>query len=93
MGRACGSCLLVNPKRITLNFRNSFLLNSSDKLQLQCLMHRDNPTRGEALSRLNSQVPTEKVNYADIVIDNSGSRNELEAHVQNLVCQLDRMAG
>jgi len=48
-------------------------------------MSRDNCSRSEASPRLNSQLPiTSKVAYADIVIDNSGTRSELEDQV--LLC-------
>ncbi|TFK22739.1 dephospho-CoA kinase [Coprinopsis marcescibilis] len=66
----------------------------SEELQLQRLMLRDNSSREDALSRLRSQLPiTEKVAYADIVIDNSGTRPELEQQVQSLVERFDKEAG
>lgn len=62
------------------------MYNSSPEVQLQRLMKRDNSTEQDASTRLNSQLPiTEKVVYADIVIDNSGSLQELEAEVNNVV--------
>ena len=67
---------------------------SSEELQLQRLMNRDSSTREDALARLGSQLPiSEKVTYADIVLDNSGSRSELEDHVQGLIKRLERDAG
>lgn len=66
----------------------------SVELQLLRLMLRDNSSREDASSRLNSQLPiAEKVKYADIVIDNSGTRQELEAHVDALVRRLEQDAG
>jgi dephospho-CoA kinase len=57
-------------------------------------MQRDGSSEEDALSRLNSQMPiASKVSYADIVIDNSGTRSELEAHVQNVIRRLDVTAG
>jgi dephospho-CoA kinase len=57
-------------------------------------MKRDNSSREDASSRLNSQLPiADKVAYADRVIDNSGSPADLEAHVNSLVQALDRDAG
>ncbi|KAF9478878.1 dephospho-CoA kinase [Pholiota conissans] len=66
----------------------------SDGLQLQRLMQRDGSSKEDASSRLNSQLPiSEKVAYADTVIDNSGSKQELQAHVDNLIRRLDERAG
>ncbi|TFK44317.1 CoaE-domain-containing protein [Crucibulum laeve] len=66
----------------------------SSELQLQRLIQRDNSGRDEAVSRLNSQIPiTEKVPYADQVLDNSGSRQDLEGQVDALVRRLEKEAG
>ena len=67
---------------------------SSADVQLERLMQRDGSSREDASSRLNSQLPiADKVQYADRVIDNSGSLADLEAHVDNLVKALDRQVG
>ncbi|KAH9900964.1 CoaE-domain-containing protein [Cubamyces lactineus] len=66
----------------------------SAELQLQRLMKRDNSTREEASSRLNAQLPiSEKVQYADLVIDNSGSLQDLERQVDQLVQRLEEDVG
>ncbi|KAI0636590.1 CoaE-domain-containing protein [Trametes polyzona] len=66
----------------------------SAEIQLQRLMKRDNSSREDALSRLNAQLPiAEKVQYADIVIDNSGSLQDLERQVDQLVQRLEKEAG
>ncbi|KAL4068138.1 dephospho-CoA kinase [Scleroderma citrinum] len=66
----------------------------SAEIQLQRLMSRDNCSRAEASPRLNSQLPiTSKISYADIVIDNSGTRSELEDQVELCVKRLKRVAG
>ncbi|KAJ7213215.1 dephospho-CoA kinase-domain-containing protein [Mycena haematopus] len=66
----------------------------SADVQLQRLMARDNSSREDASSRLNSQLPIEeKVQYADRVIDNSGSLADLDAQVNALVQHLDRDVG
>ncbi|KAI0373049.1 CoaE-domain-containing protein [Pilatotrama ljubarskyi] len=66
----------------------------SAEIQLQRLMKRDNSSRADASSRLNAQLPiTEKVQYADIVIDNSGSLQDLERQVDQLVQRLLKDAG
>ena len=68
--------------------------HSSEELQLQRLMDRDSSSREDALARLGSQLPiSEKVTYADIVIDNSGSKIELEDRVQGLIKRLEVEAG
>ncbi|KAG6917315.1 hypothetical protein DXG01_002973 [Tephrocybe rancida] len=66
----------------------------SADIQLQRLMNRDSSTREEALSRLNSQLPiTDKVAYADVVIDNSGTPQELSAQIDAFVEKLDKEMG
>jgi dephospho-CoA kinase len=68
--------------------------HSSDELQLQRLMLRDNSSREEATSRLNAQIPiSQKVSYADYVIDNSGTKQELEANIDRLIRRLNDKAG
>ena len=68
--------------------------HSSEELQLQRLMNRDSLSREHALSRLGSQLPiSEKVTYADIVIDNSGTKSELANHVEGLIMRLEMEAG
>jgi len=57
-------------------------------------MRRDGSTREEASARLRSQIPiAQKISYADIVIDNSGSEQELVEQVEGLIRTLERRAG
>ncbi|KAI6099496.1 dephospho-CoA kinase [Pisolithus croceorrhizus] len=66
----------------------------SPEIQLRRLMDRDQCTRAEAEARLGSQLPiTTKIAYADIVIDNSGSRSELEDQIRLCLKRLDRIVG
>jgi len=66
----------------------------SPEIQLQRLMARDRSSREAATGRLNAQLPIgEKVDYADIVIDNSGSLQELEGQIKSLITKLRRKAG
>ncbi|OSD08469.1 CoaE-domain-containing protein, partial [Trametes coccinea BRFM310] len=66
----------------------------SAEIQLQRLMKRDNSSREDASARLNAQLPiAEKVQYADVVIDNSGSLRDLERQVEQLVQRLNDDAG
>ncbi|PPR02732.1 hypothetical protein CVT26_009443 [Gymnopilus dilepis] len=67
----------------------------SEEIQLTRLLTRD-PTLppSSARHRLTSQLPiAQKVPYADIVLDNSGSRSELEEQVDLMVQRLEREAG
>lgn len=53
-------------------------------------MLRDSSTREDASSRLNSQFPiAKKVEYADLVIDNSGSRAELNTQVEAFIHKIN----
>jgi len=82
------------PIDLQLCWRTEIKSPSPIDLQLQRLMQRDGSSEEDALSRLNSQIPTSsKVRFADVVIDNSGSRSELEVHVQTLIHRLDVNAG
>jgi dephospho-CoA kinase len=66
----------------------------SAEIQLQRLMKRDNSSREDALARLRSQMPiTKKVEYADQVIENSGSLHDLEMQVDSFVQRLERESG
>ncbi|KAI5997637.1 dephospho-CoA kinase-domain-containing protein [Pisolithus orientalis] len=66
----------------------------SPEIQLQRLMARDKSTHAEASARLTSQQPiSSKIAYADIVIDNSGSRSELEEQVLLSVKRLEHTVG
>lgn len=66
----------------------------SADIQLQRLMTRDNSSREDASARLNSQLPiAQKVEYADIVLDNSGTVQDLEQQVRLCLVKLERIAG
>lgn len=69
-------------------------LYSSPETQLERLMQRDNSDREEAISRINSQMPIlSKIGYADLIVDNSGTREELSRRVDVLIESLERKAG
>ncbi len=61
--------------------------------QIRRVMARDNFTRQQVLDRIHKQMPTEnKVNYADVIIDNSRSVEETRRqvdvaleHVRNMI--------
>ncbi|KAJ6470238.1 dephospho-CoA kinase-domain-containing protein [Mycena vitilis] len=66
----------------------------SAEVQLQRLMQRDAASREEASARLSSQrAIAEKLQYADRIIDNSGSPEDLEIQADALVQALDRKVG
>ncbi|KAF7331546.1 CoaE-domain-containing protein [Mycena kentingensis (nom. inval.)] len=66
----------------------------SPEVQLERLMKRDNSSREDASARLNSQFSiTDKVLYADHVVDNSGPQEELERRVDELLSVLERDVG
>ncbi|KAJ7062883.1 CoaE-domain-containing protein [Mycena amicta] len=66
----------------------------SPEVQLERLMKRDDSSKEDASARLNSQLSiTDKVSYADDVVDNSGSPEDLERHVNDLVQALERDVG
>jgi dephospho-CoA kinase len=57
-------------------------------------MERDKCTREAARARLRAQLPiTEKLEYADIVLDNSGTQAELEVQVDAYARRLHLDAG
>ncbi|KAI8343813.1 dephospho-CoA kinase [Blakeslea trispora] len=58
----------------------------SDALQLQRLRKRDGLTEEQALQRMQSQMPmAEKVEKADIILDNSSDLSQLEIQVKNMI--------
>ena len=64
---------------------------SPPEVQLKRLIQRDKSTEEDASARLNSQLPiTEKVKYADVLIDNSGSLQDLETKANNLVEKVEK---
>ncbi|GJE87038.1 dephospho-CoA kinase [Phanerochaete sordida] len=66
----------------------------SPELQLQRLMKRDGSSTEAASARLNAQLSiTEKVQYADHIVDNSGSIQDLEEQVDILVRKLHSETG
>ncbi|KAJ8082086.1 Dephospho-CoA kinase cab5 [Marasmius tenuissimus] len=62
--------------------------------QLQRLMSRDKSSEQDAMSRINSQLPLQqKLDYADYVIQNDGTLEELEAKLSRSVERIRRDAG
>jgi dephospho-CoA kinase len=66
---------------------------AEEEQQVQRLMARDLFSREQALSRIRSQMPlTEKRNYADYLIDNSGTREQTERQAHEVFEKLAREA-
>jgi len=65
----------------------------SKELQLRRLIERDHMSEEDARSRLSAQLPlSEKLDYADYVLDNSGTIPELQRQVTSLVRTLDNQS-
>ena len=61
------------------------VVTSDEVSQIERLTERNGFSKEEALSRINSQMPTsEKVKHADYIIDNSGTTSETEYQVKKL---------
>lgn len=62
-----------------------------EETHIKRLMDRDGFTREEAIRRISSQMPlSEKVKYADFVIDNNGSIEETKREVRKIFALLKR---
>ncbi|OZT77904.1 dephospho-CoA kinase [Salinicoccus roseus] len=59
--------------------------------QIERLMERNGFSHSEALSRVNSQMPlSEKRDRSDEVLDNSGSKNELYAQIEDFLTNIEK---
>jgi dephospho-CoA kinase len=68
--------------------------HSSEALQLQRLLARNGGSTDAARQKIGAQRPLgSKLVFADHVVDNSGSLNELESQVDRVVRRLRRDAG
>lgn len=84
------------PLLIEMNFQylchKLLVVYAPQEQQIQRLIKRDGISRGEAVSRLRSQLPIEeKVGYADLVIRNEGSLTETRKQVNDLWKKLIRL--
>ena len=65
---------------------------ASEEIQLRRLVERDGIESSEARRRIEAQMPlARKVEYADFVIDNGGSVEELRAEVERVCRELERL--
>jgi len=61
------------------------VVTSDEASQIERLTKRNNLSKEEALSRINSQMPTlEKAQYADYIIDNSGTADKTQDQVRSI---------
>lgn len=62
------------------------VVHCSEQVQLRRLMNRDGSTEESAKARLRAQMPiSDKVQYADYVLDNSGTMKDLELQMEELI--------
>lgn len=65
------------------------LITCRKEIQINRIIARDNCTKEEAISRINSQMSQEeKVKFADYIIDNSNSFEELQKKVLEIISVL-----
>ena len=66
------------------------VVTCSEEVQLQRVVLRDNCSEEDAMGRIKSQMPQdEKVKYAEFVVDNSGTLNQLEEKAEELIRKLE----
>lgn len=93
-GKGCCRLLVSPSNRAPRDGRSISDFHSSPELQLQRLMRRDSSAADAASARIKSQLSiADKLQYADIVVDNSGSIQDLHDQVDALVRHLHRDAG
>lgn len=62
------------------------VISCKESIQISRIQLRDNLTKEQALSRMNSQMSQdEKIKYADYIIDNSGDTNNLKHKAEELI--------
>lgn len=67
-----------------------WLVYTNSNVQLERLMTRDNLSKEQALSRIQSQLPIEdKIQYSDIIIDNNYDMLKLSQQVDNITDKMN----
>lgn len=62
------------------------VITCQEYIQINRIINRDNCSKEDAISRINSQmIQCEKVKYADYIIDNSSSLKELQIKVEEFI--------
>lgn len=66
------------------------VITCDEKVQLKRVVIRDNCSEEEAIGRIKSQMPQEeKIKYADFVIDNSGTLDQLKEKTEKLIKKIE----
>lgn len=62
------------------------VITCQEEIQIERIQRRDNCSREEAISRMNSQISqSEKAKYGDYIIDNSGTLEQLKENTQKFI--------
>jgi dephospho-CoA kinase len=88
--RLKGNCVFDAPTLLENNLQNLvdivIVVTARKELRIKRIMKRDGVTRKQVLEIMNKQMPDrEKIKYADIVIKNNGTREELKQKVTELI--------
>ena len=68
-----------------------WIVYADEKTQLERLMKRDGIGHDEALQKIAAQMPIdEKIKFGQVIINNSGTREETEKHVIELWEELQK---
>lgn len=87
---ACYEAALLVENGLAEAFRPLVVVAVSLPTQIDRLMRRDGLTRAEALARIEAQLPlAEKVAMADFVLENDGSREELEQRTDGVLAAIE----
>ena len=77
------------------NYKNVdkvILVKCSMDLQIRRVLERKEITKKDVINRINAQMPLEKkIKYADYIINNEGTRDELKSQVYKLFIKLQRL--
>lgn len=83
---ACYEAALLVENGIADGFRPLIVVTAPEDVQVERAMSRDGATADEVRARIRAQMPMDaKVRVADFVIDNHGSRGELERRVDDVL--------
>ena len=86
------SALLIESQNYK-NVAKVIIVQSTQELQIQRVMNRDGESRASVKNRLKSQMSLEqKLNYADYVLYNTSSRDQLKSQVYRLYTEFKSLA-
>lgn len=72
-----------------IEFDKICLVFADKQTQINRIMERNNLTKDEAITRIEAQMPvSEKIGMSDIIIENTGSKEELKNKVNSLLEKL-----